>query len=161
MKLLSSRRSRGADMTVRVTADVFDSGAELSRFEAKQSTAVGAVVSFLGRVRDDQDLADITLEHYQAMAERELTKIVAEASTRWDLADVLVIHRYGCLKPGAPIVFVATAAQHRQAAFDAANFLMDYLKTRAPFWKKETRADRTTWVDAKTSDDDAANKWSS
>ncbi|MGJ8622113.1 MAG: molybdenum cofactor biosynthesis protein MoaE [Yoonia sp.] len=146
-------------MTVRVQADSFDAGAELNNF-AQGRTDVGAVVSFTGVVRDTAgDLHEMLIEHYPGMTESAIAKIADQAVVRWDLADVLVIHRYGPLKPGAPIMMVATAAAHRAAAFEAADFLMDYLKSRAPFWKKEITADGASWVDAKDADEDALKRW--
>lgn len=149
-------------MTVRITPDRFDPGAELAAFEAAQDAGCGAVVTFLGRVRGPDaaggDYA-LTLEHYPGMAEREITAIMDEARTRWQVADALVIHRFGRLEPGAPIVFVATAAAHRGDAFAAASFIMDYLKTRAPFWKKETDKDGARWIEARASDEEAAARW--
>lgn len=148
-------------MTVRITPDRFDPGAELAAFETAQDAASGAVVTFLGRVRGPAGSEDysLTLEHYPGMAEREITAILAEARTRWQIADALVIHRFGRLVPGEPIVFVATAAAHRGDAFLAASFIMDYLKTRAPFWKKEADRNGASWVEARASDDDAAKSW--
>jgi len=146
-------------MTVRVQSDPFDAGAELNRF-AQDRTDVGAVVSFTGVVRDTKgDLKEMLIEHYPGMTESAITKIADEAVQRWALADVLVIHRYGSLKPGEPIMMVATAAAHRAAAFEAADFLMDYLKSRAPFWKKEVTEEGATWVDAKDADEDALKRW--
>ena len=122
---------------------------------------VGAVVTFSGIVRDlpDDPLQQMVIEHYPGMTEKALTKIAQEASTRWDLRDVLVIHRYGALSPGEQIMMVATAARHRAQAFEAAEYLMDYLKSRAPFWKKEVTAASADWVDAKDSDEAALNRW--
>ena len=146
-------------MTVRVQPELFDAGAELNRF-AQGRSDVGAVVSFTGVVRDtDGDLQEMQIEHYPGMTEAAIAKIVQDAVTRWDLADALVIHRYGALKPGAPIMMVATAAAHRSAAFEATEFLMDYLKSRAPFWKKEVTADGADWVAAKDADEDALDRW--
>jgi molybdopterin synthase catalytic subunit len=146
-------------MTVRVQADPFDAGAELNRF-AQGRGDVGAVVSFTGVVRDTHgSLREMLIEHYPGMTEKAISAIADEARTRWDLADVLVIHRYGPLAVGAPIMMVATAAAHRAAAFAAADFLMDYLKSRAPFWKKEITAEAETWVAAKDADEDALKRW--
>jgi len=122
-------------------------------------TDVGAVVTFSGLVRADDGLTSLTLEHYPGMTEREIARHVAEAESRWPLLGVTVIHRIGKLLPGARIVLVAAASAHRAAAFEAANFLMDYLKTRAPFWKLEERADGSEWVEARREDDDAAKRW--
>jgi molybdopterin synthase catalytic subunit len=123
---------------------------------------VGAVVSFVGVVRDvpsEDPLISMTLEHYPGMTERELEKIEAEARGRWPLTGALIIHRVGTLKRGDRIVLVVTASAHRKAAFEAAEFLMDYLKTRAPFWKRETRASGVHWVEAKDTDAAAAKRW--
>ena len=146
-------------MTVRVQSAPFDAGAELNAFSADH-TAVGAVVSFTGIVRDtDSGLREMLIEHYPGMTEKALTRIATEAQERWSLGDVLVIHRYGRLAPGDRIMMVATASAHRAAAFEAADFLMDYLKSRAPFWKKEVTADGAAWVAAKEADEDALNRW--
>lgn len=146
-------------MRVRVQSEPFDAGAALNDFAAGR-TDVGAVVSFTGVVRDtDGTLQEMLIEHYPGMTQSAITKIAGEACTRWSLADCLVIHRYGTLKPGAPIMMVATAAAHRAAAFEAADFLMDYLKSRAPFWKKEITADGADWVAAKDADEDALQRW--
>ncbi|WP_415182058.1 molybdenum cofactor biosynthesis protein MoaE [Phaeovulum sp.] len=144
---------------VSVQEAVFDLAAEVAGF-GKGRADVGAIVTFTGMVRDDSgNLAALEIEHYPAMTERAITEIVAEAEGRWHLADCRVIHRYGRLTVGAPIMMVATAARHRADAFEAAEFLMDYLKSRAPFWKKEIRADGTTWVAAKDSDEKALLRW--
>lgn len=146
-------------MVVRVQTDLFDAGAELNSF-AQNRTNVGAVVSFIGVVRDTKgDLSEMQIEHYPGMTERAIGKIVEEAVTRWGLVDAMVIHRHGNLKPGAPIMMVATAAAHRAAAFEAADFLMDYLKSRAPFWKKEITSSGADWVAAKDEDEIALNRW--
>lgn len=146
-------------MTVRVQADPFDAGAELNRFSDGRTDA-GAIVSFTGVVRDTVgDLLEMQIEHYPAMTETAIARIVAEATARWSLLDALVIHRYGALPPGTPIMMVATASAHRVAAFEAADFLMDYLKSRAPFWKKEVTRDGATWVAAKDEDEDALKRW--
>jgi molybdopterin synthase catalytic subunit len=124
---------------------------------------IGAVVTFTGICRADENgapIAALTLEHYPGMAEAEIARHVEEASARWPLLGALVIHRYGRIKPGEDIVLVATASSHRQAAFAAAEFLMDYLKTRAPFWKQVESADGAAWVEAKSADDTAAERWS-
>jgi molybdopterin synthase catalytic subunit len=123
---------------------------------------IGAVVSFTGLVRQmtgDGPIREMALEHYPGMTERALEAIAAEAQSRWPLQGIRVIHRYGPLKPGDRIVLVLTASRHRKAAFEAAEFLMDYLKTRAPFWKKEDHAGDTRWVDARDTDDSAAARW--
>jgi molybdopterin synthase catalytic subunit len=145
-------------MTVRLQREDFDTGAEIARL-SQGRTEVGAVASFTGICRGG-DIAAMTLEHYPGMAEAEIERHVAEAEARWPLLGVTVIHRYGRLVPGDNIVLVATASQHREAAFAAAEFLMDYLKTRAPFWKKEERAGGDGWVEARQSDAAAAERWS-
>jgi molybdopterin synthase catalytic subunit len=121
---------------------------------------IGALVTFVGLCRDeDGALEALELEHYPGMAEAELERIAAEAERRWPLKGLAIIHRYGRIAPGAQIVMVAAASGHRRAAFEAAEFLMDYLKNSAPFWKKEHRADGTAWVAAKASDDEALSRW--
>lgn len=146
-------------MTVRVQSDEFDAGAELNAFTAEVAGA-GAIVSFTGVVRDvDGGLTAMEIEHYPAMTERAIAKIVEEAQSRWSLAGALVIHRYGRLETGAQIMMVATASRHRVDAFQAAEFLMDYLKSRAPFWKKELTKDGSTWVEARDEDEDALGRW--
>jgi len=145
-------------MPVRVQDAVFDAGAELNAFSG--GNGVGAVVSFTGVVRDtDGTLAAMEIEHYPGMTERAIAAIVDDAMARWTLMDVLVIHRFGRLPAGAPIMMVATKSAHRADAFAAADFLMDYLKSRAPFWKKETTAGGSSWVEAKDADEDALNRW--
>ena len=147
-------------MAARVQREDFDLGAEVARLRAGRAE-IGAVVTFSGLVRDTGDgLAALELEHYPGMTERALAAIEAEARARWPLLDCLVIHRYGRLAPGDQIMMVATAAAHRQAAFAAADFLMDYLKSRAPFWKKEHGAGGSGWVDARASDEAALARWS-
>ena len=146
-------------MTVRVQSEPFDAGAELNGF-AQNRTDVGAVVSFTGVVRDTKgDLQEMLIEHYPGMTESAIAKIADEAVQRWALAGVLVIHRYGPLKPGEPIMMVATSSRHRADAFAAAEFLMDYLKSRAPFWKREVTGDGSTWVAAKEDDEAALKRW--
>lgn len=145
-------------MTVRVQEAVFDAGAELNAFTARLAGA-GAVVSFTGIVRDPGGLVAMEIEHYPGMTEAAISEILAQAKGRWPLTDALVIHRYGRLSPGDPIMMVATASPHRQAAFAAAEFLMDYLKSRAPFWKKEVGASGAAWVAAKDEDEDALGRW--
>ena len=148
-------------MSVRVQTAPFDAGAELNALHAAQ-LGIGAVVGFVGYVRDyndGQDVAGMYLEHYPGMTEKALAKIVAEAEARWPLLRVEVLHRVGALTPGEPIVFVGTASAHRQAAFAACDFIMDYLKTRAPFWKREDTADGARWVDGRDSDQQAAARW--
>ena len=151
-------------MSVSVQQDGFDISAEVAAL-TKAHTDIGAVVTFTGVVRSTsggEPLSEMVLEHYPGMTETELLRIEEEANARWLLNATRIIHRYGALKPGDPIVLVVAASAHRQAAFDAAQFLMDYLKTRAPFWKKETRADGSgTWVDARACDDDAQERWRS
>lgn len=146
---------------IRVQREDFDPGALLTQF-AQGDTGVGAVASFIGLVRDRGDsdgVSAMTLEHYPGMTEKQLAAIEAEARERWPLADVLVVHRYGRLEPGDRIVFVACASAHRAAAFEACAFLMDWLKTKAPFWKLEESAEGARWVDAKARDDAAAARW--
>ena len=146
-------------MQVRVQEAAFDAGAELNAFSAGAAGA-GAVVSFTGIVRDVAGgLQHMMIEHYPGMTESAIAGIVAESQSRWDLSDALVIHRFGQLAPGAPIMMVATASAHRADAFAAADFLMDYLKSRAPFWKKEVGADGAAWVAAKDADEDALSRW--
>ena len=151
-------------MSVRVQAAMFDAGAELNRFAADHPKA-GGLASFVGLVRDinlGRDVSALTLEHYPGMTERSLEAIEAEARARWPLEDVLIIHRYGRMLPTEPIVLVACLSAHREAAFDACRFLMDWLKTKAPFWKLEDGADGTgAWVEARDSDEDAARRWDS
>lgn len=146
-------------MVVRVQSEAFDAGAELNAFTAGRTEA-GAIVSFTGVVRDTAgDLHQMEIEHYPAMTKPAIEGIVAEARARWELADALVIHRHGVLRAGEVIMMVATASAHRKAAFEAADFLMDYLKSRAPFWKKETTDGGATWVAAKDDDEDALKRW--
>ncbi|QVM97617.1 molybdopterin synthase catalytic subunit MoaE [Pseudomonas sp. SORT22] len=148
-------------MSVRVQSEPFDPGAEVNAMHAA-NVGVGAVVGFVGYVRDfndGQDVAGMFLEHYPGMTEKALAKIVVEAQQRWPLLKVEVLHRIGGLEPGEPIVFVGVASAHRQVAFDACNFIMDYLKTRAPFWKKEQTGDGPRWVEGKQSDEEAAGRW--
>lgn len=139
---------------VRVTPDPFDAGAEAATLTAGR-TDIGAVVSFTGLVRADDGLQALTLEHYPAMTMRQLQAVAAEAWARWPLLAGTIIHRHGRLLPGEPIVLVVIASAHRAAAFEAAEFLMDWLKTKAPFWKHDGKA----WVAAKASDDHAAARW--
>lgn len=147
--------------TVRLQREQFDATAEAAKL-GRGRVDIGALVTFTGVCRGDEDgepIAALTLEHYPGMAESEIERHVAEAAERWPLLGVTVIHRYGRILPGEDIVLVATASSHRQAAFAAAEFLMDYLKTRAPFWKQVEKADGKTWVDAKAADDVAAERW--
>ncbi|MDR5653335.1 molybdenum cofactor biosynthesis protein MoaE [Ruixingdingia sedimenti] len=147
-------------MDVRVQAEPFDPGTEAAAFTAAQGARAGAVVTFTGMVRDAEGRLDrMEIEHYPGMTERAIAAIVAQAAERWHLLDALVIHRHGALRPGAPIMMVATAAAHRAEAFAAAEFLMDYLKSRAPFWKKEVTAAGAAWVAAKADDEDALRRW--
>lgn len=151
-------------MAVRVQSEPFDVGAEVAALTAGREDA-GGVVTFTGFVRgqaDGRDLAVLTLEHYPGMTERELERIDDEARARFGLLGSTVIHRIGALTPGEPIVLVVTAAAHRRAAFEAAEFLMDYLKSRAPFWKKESFRDGSErWVDARDCDSAALERWQS
>jgi molybdopterin synthase catalytic subunit len=147
--------------TVRLQREPFDAATEAAKL-TRGRTDAGAVVSFTGVCRGaeaGEPIAALTLEHYPGMAEAEIERHVAEATKRWPLLGVTVIHRYGRIVPGEDIVLVVTVSSHRQAAFAAAEFLMDYLKTRAPFWKQVEKADGTTWVDAKATDDAAAERW--
>ena len=149
-------------MDVRVQSADFDSGAELSGFIARQEAApVGATVSFTGIVRDlpGGGLQRMVIEHYPGMTERAIAAMVGQARARWSLADCLVIHRYGEMRPGETIMMVATASAHRADAFAAADFLMDYLKSRAPFWKQEITAEGTAWVAARDEDEAALQRW--
>jgi molybdopterin synthase catalytic subunit len=140
-------------MRVAVQREVFDVGSEIKRISNNKK--IGAVASFIGQVRD----VAMTLEHYPGMTEKALAAIVEEAKKRWQVIDCTVIHRYGELKPTDPIVLVVVASAHRADAFAACEFLMDYLKTRAPFWKKEETPEGERWVEAKASDDQAAERW--
>jgi len=144
-------------MTVRIQREDFDIGAEIARLTQGRAD-IGAVATFTGICRDD-GIKAMTLEHYPGMAEAEIARHVEQAQSRWPLLGVTVIHRHGRLTPGENIVLVLTASSHREAAFAAAEFLMDYLKTRAPFWKKEERADGAGWVEARQIDAAAAERW--
>jgi molybdopterin synthase catalytic subunit len=145
---------------IRVQHEDFDIGTEIAALKAGR-TDIGAIVSFTGTVRDAADtITEMTLEHYPGMTETELERIEAEAHVRWPLQASLIVHRTGTLKPGDNIVLVITASAHRDAAFDAARFLMDYLKTSAPFWKRETGPQVSKWVEAKASDEAARTRWS-
>jgi len=149
-------------VTVRVQTGDFDIGAEIAAMR-RGNPKVGAVASFIGVVRDLNEgdrVAEMTLEHYPGMTEKALEKMVAEARSRWEIYDALVIHRVGTLKPGDQIVLVVVTGAHRSEAFQACEFLMDYLKTRAPFWKKERTPDGARWVEARENDDVAADRWS-
>jgi molybdopterin synthase catalytic subunit len=147
---------------IRVQAEDFDVGAEFAKF-TEGRTDIGGVALFVGLVRDaladGEQVKAMTLEHYPGMTERQLEAIEAEARKRWVLDDALVIHRYGRLEPGERIVLVMTASAHRQAALESCQFLIDWLKTKAPFWKLEETPKGGQWVDAKDSDDSAAEKW--
>jgi molybdopterin synthase catalytic subunit len=144
---------------IRVQQEDFDIGAEIVGLQAGR-TDIGAIVSFIGTVRDQEGaVEEMTLEHYPGMTESELERIEAEACTRWPLQASLIVHRYGRLKPGDNIVLVVTASEHREAAFDAARFLMDYLKTSAPLWKRETGPGGSRWVEAAARDDASAACW--
>jgi molybdopterin synthase catalytic subunit len=151
---------------IRVQREAFDPGAEINAFTAHNSKS-GGIATFIGQMRDFRGpdrassvpVASMTLEHYPGMAEKQLADLVADARTRWPLDDALVIHRHGELTPGEAIVLVATASAHREAAFSACEFLMDWLKTKAPFWKKETTADGAEWVAADAKDTVGAERW--
>jgi molybdopterin synthase catalytic subunit len=148
-------------MAVRVQAEDFDAGLEIARLR-KGNPKVGAIASFVGVVRDVNEgdcVAGMTLEHYPGMTERSIEAIVAEAQARWQILDAVVVHRVGTLAPTDQIVLVAVSAAHRGEAFAACEFLMDYLKTRAPFWKNERVGDASRWVEARVSDDQAAARW--
>ena len=147
--------------TVRLQREPFDAAAEAAKLTRGRND-VGAVVTFTGICRGSErgePIAALTLEHYPGMAEAEIERHVAEAVDRWPLLGVTVVHRHGRIVPGEDIVLVVTTSSHREAAFAAAEFLMDYLKTRAPFWKQVETTSGKTWVDAKATDDDAAARW--
>ncbi len=158
--------SHNTPPAIRVQRDPFDPGAEINAFCARNATS-GGVATFIGQMRDfrgpdragGEAVTAMTLDHYPGMAERELAALVDEARGRWPLDDVLVIHRFGRLVPGDAIVLVATATAHRGDAFASCAFLMDWLKTKAPFWKKEEGADGAAWVEARAADDAQAAKW--
>lgn len=144
---------------IRIQREDFDPGVEIAAL-GDIAANVGAIASFVGLVRSDGGLVAMTLDHYPGFAEREIAAHVVEAKKRWPLLAVRIVHRVGRLTPKERIVFAGTASSHRQAAFEAAEFLMDYLKTRAPFWKLEERAQgAATWVEARQSDDDSVNRW--
>lgn len=148
-------------MAVRVQEADFDSGREIAALRAGDAR-VGAVAAFIGTVRDLNDAREVTtltLEHYPGMTEKALAAVVDEAKARWNIYDALVIHRVGALQPMDQIVLAVVTSAHRGEAFAACAFIMDYLKTRAPFWKKEETPDGPRWVDARTSDDEAAARW--
>lgn len=146
---------------IRVQREAFDAGAEIARLKAGK-TGIGGIVVFLGTVRDmsgGDAVAAMTLEHYPGMTEAALAEIEAEARRRWPLDDSLIVHRYGRLEPGEDIVLVIAASAHREAAFEACHFLIDWLKTKAPFWKLEEEEAGSRWVEARDSDEDAARRW--
>lgn len=146
---------------IRVQEEDFDVGAEIAALTAGNTT-IGGLTVFVGLVRDmagDEAIGAMTLEHYPGMTEKELSRIEADATARWPLEASLIIHRVGRLEPGDQIVLVATASAHRQAAFDACQFLIDWLKTKAPFWKQEETGSGAKWVEARGSDDEAAARW--
>jgi molybdopterin synthase catalytic subunit len=148
-------------MAVRVQTEDFDAGAEIARLRGDDKS-IGAIAAFIGTVRDindDATVAGLTLEHYPGMTEAALEDIVDEAKRRFDIRDALVVHRVGALAPGDQIVLVVVTSAHRGMAFDACAFAMDILKTRAPFWKKERLPDGERWVEARASDDEAAQRW--
>lgn len=147
---------------IRVQREDFDAGAEIARL-ATGRHGIGGVVSFVGLVRDvagGERVGAMTLEHYPGMTEKKLAEIETEARRRWPLEDCLIVHRYGRLEPGERIVLVIAASAHRQAAFEACEFLVDWLKTKAPFWKLEETPGGSRWVEAREGDDDAAKRWS-
>ena len=151
----------GSAVRVRIQTEAFDPGAEIDRLR-RGSARIGAIASFVGVVRDRNDAADVramVLEHYPGMTEREIEAIVREAVDRWSLDDASVVHRVGRLEPRDPIVLVVTAGAHRHDAFHACEFIMDYLKTRAPFWKKESTPKGERWVASRSSDERAARRW--
>jgi molybdopterin synthase catalytic subunit len=148
-------------MTVRIEQGGFDVGAEIARLRGHDG-GIGAIASFVGLVRDANEgnrVSEMTLEHYPGMTEKAIEEIIAQARARWRVIDALVIHRVGTLKPTDPIVLVVVASAHRGDAFAACEFIMDYLKTRAPFWKKEQTGAGARWVEARTTDDIAAERW--
>jgi molybdopterin synthase catalytic subunit len=148
-------------MTVRVQTEDFDAGFEINQLRSARKD-VGAVVSFVGQVRDineGDEVSQLTLEHYPGMTEKSLQAIITQAKARWNIIDVLIIHRVGTLQPCDQIVLVAVSGGHRGEAFAACEFVMDYLKTEAPFWKKEATPSGERWIEAKSSDDDARERW--
>ncbi len=148
-------------MTVRIQSEDFDAGDEINQLRMARRD-VGAVVSFIGQVRDVNEgdaVSQLTLEHYPGMTEKLLHAIIKQAKARWNIMDVLIIHRVGTLQPCDQIVLVAVSGAHRGEAFAACEFVMDYLKTEAPFWKKEATPSGERWVEAKASDDDAKARW--
>ena len=158
-----SAGNRTRASVVRVQLQPFDAGAEIERLR-EGNPRIGAIATFIGLMRDINDgeaVAGMTLEHYPGMTEKALADIVAQAQSRWDIDDTLVVHRVGALRPTDPIVLVVVSAAHRGPAFAACEFIMDYLKTEAPFWKKEAAASGTRWVEARDSDDAARDRWTS
>jgi molybdopterin synthase catalytic subunit len=150
-----------ANVSIRIQQEDFDIRTEIAALTAGR-TDIGAVVSFSGLCRGEeggQPIAALTLEHYPGMAEAEIARRADQAMSRWPLNGITVIHRFGRIRPGENIVLVLTASAHRQAAFQAAEFLMDYLKTSAPFWKREESAQGASWIEARTDDDEAAARW--
>ncbi|MBT5648929.1 MAG: molybdenum cofactor biosynthesis protein MoaE [Rhodospirillaceae bacterium] len=146
---------------IRVQTEDFDIGAEIGKMTAGNSE-IGGLASFVGLVRDyagDEKISSMTLEHYPGMTEKQLSRLEAEARERWDLQDVLIIHRYGTLNPGDRIVLVVTASAHREASLESCQFLIDWLKTKAPFWKLEDRESGAQWVESRSEDSVAADKW--
>jgi molybdopterin synthase catalytic subunit len=146
------------NLNIHIQDEDFDVAEEIEALTAEQP-ATGAIATFTGLVRGGDDLTALTLEHYPGMTEREIARIAGEAQRRWTLTGITIIHRVGRLTVGARIVLVAVAAAHRGSAFEACEFLMDYLKTRAPFWKQEERGGAERWVEPRHSDDDAAERW--
>lgn len=147
--------------TISVTSTEFDPAVEIKRLSSADKS-MGAVVSFIGTMRDinnDESVSRMTLEHYPGMTEKALQKIVSEARSRWTLGEVVVIHRVGEILPSDSIVLVAVTSRHRGEAFDACEYIIDFLKTRAPFWKKETTANGEHWVDERDTDHDAVQQW--
>jgi molybdopterin synthase catalytic subunit len=148
-------------MTVRVQVEDFDAGAEINAMRRSHAN-IGAVAAFVGQVRDlneGDQVSELVLEHYPEMTEKSLQSIIEQAKQRWDVIDALIVHRVGKLKPLDQIVLVLVASSHRKEAFAACEFMMDYLKTEAPFWKKEQTPAGSRWVEAKTSDDEAKKRW--
>ena len=146
---------------IRVQTEDFDIGAEIGKMTAGNSE-IGGLASFVGLVRDyagDEKISSMTLEHYPGMTEKQLSRLEAEARERWDLQDVLIIHRYGTLNPGDRIVLVVTASAHREASLESCQFLIDWLKTKAPFWKLEDRESGAQWIESRSEDSVAADKW--
>jgi len=147
--------------TIKMQEEDFDLNVELQRMRAA-SDGIGAIASFVGIVRDindEREVSTMTLEHYPAMTQKALQQIADEASNRWEIIDITIIHRFGTLRPSDQIVTVAVASGHRRDAFAACEFVMDYLKTKVPFWKKETIGDHARWVEARATDDAAAKRW--